>query len=146
MCEATTATADGPGERKQSFYRLVWRDGVNPMALQGTIIPQYVKCGKRGCRCEHGVLHGPYTYHLWEERGRTRKRYVRPEDAEIAKAMIDRRRDNQRVRRDAELERALAWRDLKAAVRRGRLETALLFRQVRELIQLQKAWTKAGLM
>ena len=71
MNETQTAESGRPVEHKQSFYCLAWRDGTEPVALQGTLIPQYVRCGKPGCKCEHGALHGPYLYHLWEERGLT---------------------------------------------------------------------------
>jgi hypothetical protein len=35
-----------------------------------------VRCGKQGCRCFDGYLHGPYWYAYWSENGRTRSRYV----------------------------------------------------------------------
>jgi len=43
---------------------------------------EHVRCGKRGCKCAAGSLHGPYWYAYWFEKGRTRSRYVgkrRPE-------------------------------------------------------------------
>jgi hypothetical protein len=30
--------------------------------LQGTLLHQHRRCGKPGCRCADGELHGPYTY------------------------------------------------------------------------------------
>lgn len=36
---------------------------------------QGVKCGKPGCKCSHGKLHGPYWYEFWREDGKVRKRY-----------------------------------------------------------------------
>src|ERR1700733_8299490 len=30
--------------------------------LPGSLVEQYRKCGKEGCRCTQGELHGPYTY------------------------------------------------------------------------------------
>jgi hypothetical protein len=30
--------------------------------LPGTLVEQHRKCGKEGCRCTQGELHGPYTY------------------------------------------------------------------------------------
>lgn len=35
-----------------------------------------VRCGKEGCKCAEGELHGPYWYAWWSERGRTKSRYV----------------------------------------------------------------------
>src|ERR1700733_552407 len=30
--------------------------------LPGSLVEQYRKCGKEGCRCTQGELHGPYAY------------------------------------------------------------------------------------
>jgi hypothetical protein len=30
--------------------------------LSGTLVGQRRRCGKEGCRCTQGELHGPYTY------------------------------------------------------------------------------------
>ena len=35
-----------------------------------------VRCGKQGCRCADGELHGPYWYAYWSENGKTRSQYV----------------------------------------------------------------------
>jgi len=35
-----------------------------------------VRCGKKGCKCADGELHGPYWYAYWTEGGRTRSQYV----------------------------------------------------------------------
>lgn len=35
-----------------------------------------VRCGKKGCKCADGKLHGPYWYAYWLEGGKTRSRYV----------------------------------------------------------------------
>lgn len=45
--------------------------------LQGSLQPQFVKCGKAGCRCLRGELHGPYWRRYWREDGRTNSEYVR---------------------------------------------------------------------
>ena len=37
---------------------------------------EYVRCGKKGCRCGRGERHGPYTYKYWREGARVRKAYV----------------------------------------------------------------------
>lgn len=47
----------------------------------GCVVREYIKCGKRNCHCASGTTHGPYNYLLWRERGRLRKRYLRPEEA-----------------------------------------------------------------
>lgn len=45
-------------------------------ALQGSLQPEWKKCGKSVCRCAGGDLHGPYFYRRWREDGRQRKVYV----------------------------------------------------------------------
>jgi hypothetical protein len=47
-----------------------------PKTLPGAVVQQYVRCGKPGCRCAQGALHGPYSYRKWREGGRQRKAYV----------------------------------------------------------------------
>ena len=58
-----------------------------PDKLPGTVLPQYVRCGTRGCHCARGELHGPYWYHFWHEDGyKLRKQYVRKADLEAVRA------------------------------------------------------------
>jgi hypothetical protein len=35
-----------------------------------------VRCGKKGCKCVDGNLHGPYWYAYWTEKGKTRSQYI----------------------------------------------------------------------
>jgi hypothetical protein len=49
---------------------------VGGQAVTYTFRQEYVKCGKKGCRCAAGEGHGPYTYKYWKEGGRLRKAYV----------------------------------------------------------------------
>jgi hypothetical protein len=35
-----------------------------------------IKCGKKGCRCTRGELHGPYWYAYYRENGRMRCEYM----------------------------------------------------------------------
>ena len=51
-----------------------------PKMTKGSVHAQWVKCGKPGCRCARGELHGPYFYLFWRENGRLRKKYVRRSD------------------------------------------------------------------
>jgi hypothetical protein len=45
--------------------------------LRGVVLTQGRRCGKPGCRCARGELHGPYTYFsLGREGGRGRLVYV----------------------------------------------------------------------
>src|SRR5438067_4165830 len=43
--------------------------------LQGSVLSQGRRCGKEGCRCARGELHGPYVY-LSLGRGRAESRLV----------------------------------------------------------------------
>jgi hypothetical protein len=56
--------------------------------LFGSLLTQGRKCGKEGCRCAAGELHGPYVYvTLRKPRGRGGLLYV---PAELADAVRDR--------------------------------------------------------
>lgn len=58
-----------------------------PDKLPGTVLPQYVRCGTRGCHCARGELHGPYWYRFWHEDGyKLRRQYVRKADLEAVRA------------------------------------------------------------
>jgi hypothetical protein len=45
---------------------------------EGAIVFQkeWVRCGKHGCRCAEGKLHGPYWYSYQREGGKVKSRYV----------------------------------------------------------------------
>jgi hypothetical protein len=53
-----------------------------PKTLLGVVCAQWRKCGKAGCRCARGDLHGPYFARFWRQGGRLRKAYVRKADVE----------------------------------------------------------------
>jgi hypothetical protein len=62
--------------------------------ISGSVVEQGRRCGKEGCRCASGELHGPYTYVvLPRAAGRTRTVYVpaAAADAVRAGAVIDNR-------------------------------------------------------
>ena len=45
--------------------------------LRGSLVSQHRRCGKEGCRCSRGELHGPYTYvSLPSAAGAARLRYL----------------------------------------------------------------------
>ena len=45
-------------------------------ALPGSVQLRFVRCGKPGCRCARGAVHGPFYKRVWREDDRTRARYV----------------------------------------------------------------------
>jgi hypothetical protein len=57
---------------------------ADPQAsLEGSLVSQMRRCGKEGCRCAQGELHGPYVY-LSISRGADRRLlYVPAELAEV---------------------------------------------------------------
>jgi hypothetical protein len=44
--------------------------------VSGSLVEQYVTCGKPRCRCTRGQKHGPLYYLYWKEPGRSRSLYV----------------------------------------------------------------------
>jgi hypothetical protein len=45
------------------------------------ICRQYRKCGKAGCKCNRGALHGPYFFYFYRVDGKLKKSYIRKADA-----------------------------------------------------------------
>lgn len=55
-------------------------------AISGSVVDQGRRCGKEGCRCASGELHGPYTYVVLPRvRGRTPTVYVPSSAAEAVR-------------------------------------------------------------
>ena len=73
----------------------------------GTVCQQWVRCGRAGCRCSRGELHGPYSYLFWREGGRVRKRYVPRAQAPAVQVACVERRERERI---ARREKLIAWR------------------------------------
>ncbi len=71
-----------------------------PKMLPGAVCRQWKRCGKPGCRCAHGALHGPYHYRFWREGGRLRKAYVKSADVPAVRAACDDYRERQRLFRE----------------------------------------------
>src|SRR5262245_53252546 len=54
--------------------------------ISGSVVEQGRRCGKEGCRCARGELHGPYTYVVLPRlEGRTRTVYVPASAAEAVR-------------------------------------------------------------
>lgn len=75
-----------------------------PEPLPGAVCAQYVRCGRPGCKCAKGELHGPYYYRFYRERGRQHKAYVRPSDLDAVRAACEARRARRRESREAMVE------------------------------------------
>ncbi len=61
-----------PQKARQQFRALA---RLLPL-LRGSLVEQYVSCGKPRCRCRRGQKHGPLYYLYWKEQGRSRSLYV----------------------------------------------------------------------
>jgi hypothetical protein len=70
-----------------------------PKTLPGVVCQQMVRCGKLGCKCQRGILHGPYFYRFWREGGRLRKQYVPRPQLQLVRQLCLRRQLEQRERR-----------------------------------------------
>jgi len=62
--------------------------------LRGALVDQRRRCGKEGCRCTRGELHGPYTYlatsrTIDRSRGRSRLLYVPAALVELVRRRVD---------------------------------------------------------
>ncbi|MEA4883773.1 MAG: DUF6788 family protein [Clostridia bacterium] len=51
---------------------------------------KYRKCGKPGCKCTHGELHGPVLYISRRVEGKTRYDYVPKDRGDLAKVLVGR--------------------------------------------------------
>src|SRR3954468_5439374 len=57
-------------------------------SLEGSLVSQMRRCGKEGCRCAQGELHGPYVY-LSVSRGSDRRPlYVPAQLAEVCSSHV----------------------------------------------------------
>ena len=53
-----------------------FRETLPKASPAGSLHLEWKRCGRGNCRCSRGLLHGPYLYHHWRERGRQKKAYV----------------------------------------------------------------------
>lgn len=45
--------------------------------LKGSVVKKYKACGKGGCKCTKGELHGPFYYLTYKEEGKTKMIFLR---------------------------------------------------------------------
>ncbi len=62
------------------------KDSKELEPLEGEVCPQFIRCGKPGCRCQYDKPHGPYHYRIWREGTRVRKVYVKATEVEAVRA------------------------------------------------------------
>jgi hypothetical protein len=86
-------------ELRAERQRLAGEIGDGEATLHGTLIKQGRRCGKEGCRCTRGELHGPYLYlALPREGGRSRLVYVPAQLAEAVERRIQATAQQEAVR------------------------------------------------
>jgi hypothetical protein len=88
------------------------------------LVFDYKSCGKAGCCCQRGELHGPYVYLRWREGRRQRRRYVPVAEVDAVQTIIARRRWDRVIERDAFADDLALWRRLTALRRRLDAELA----------------------
>ena len=78
------------GQLRSRRQRLAGELGDIGSTLRGTLLHQGRRCGKEGCRCEQGELHGPYLYlSLARQGGRKRLVYVPASLAEVVQRRVE---------------------------------------------------------
>jgi hypothetical protein len=87
-----------------------------PDLLPGYVEARMVKCGKAGCKCSRGELHGPYFYHRTRAASVRSKSYVRLADV-------------RGVRRACQ-----NYRELQAQLREGQETFKALLARAREIL------------
>lgn len=59
--------------------------------LRGSLVTQGRRCGKEGCRCEQGELHGPYVYlSVGRIGGASRLLYIPTELVDVVRRRVER--------------------------------------------------------
>ena len=114
MSAQQARVADSPNQSLPSATETAKTFHKTPALVRHT-----VRCGKPNCRCTVGEGHGPYWILRWREGAFQRRRYVRREDVEAVRAVVERRRRDDREARRAvalavdDLRRMRTWlRDL----------------------------------
>jgi hypothetical protein len=88
--------------------------------IKGEICTQYIRCGKRECKCQRGELHGPYYYHVWRDGARVRKVYVKSVDVEYMRACCRAYRELSRALVEIRGTREDLTRNIKKSLRRSK--------------------------
>jgi hypothetical protein len=76
------------------------------------LVAYRVRCGKQNCRCTGGALHGPYWFLRWREGGRQLRRYVKRDELEAVRAVIEQRQAQERAARLERIRALFALRGL----------------------------------
>jgi len=88
--------------------------------VKGEVCMQFIRCGKRECRCVRGELHGPYYYHVWRDGAKVRKVYVRSENVDYVRACCDAYREFSQALTDVRSTRRELTKNIMKTWRRGK--------------------------
>ncbi|MDD3927739.1 MAG: hypothetical protein PHT33_13895 [bacterium] len=67
--------------------------------VAGSLLKREVRCGKAGCRCEKGELHGPFWYLSQRIEGKTRYTYIPRGRAGVAREKVSEHQRLQELKR-----------------------------------------------
>ena len=76
------------------------------------LLTTWTRCGRATCRCNEGLLHGPYHALHWREGNVQRRRYVRAADVPAVRVILEKRREERRAHRLALALSLRSWRGL----------------------------------
>ena len=73
----------------RKFKRIVKEIKENLFFLPGVVYPLYIKCGKKGCKCERGEKHELW-YVSYTNRGKKHMIFIPKERVKSAKVLVER--------------------------------------------------------
>lgn len=76
------------------------RDLSRKKMLYGSVVKKYKACGKGGCKCTRGALHGPFYYLTYKEEGKTKMIFVKKNLWEVAIKLNNNYRKWRKLRAD----------------------------------------------
>ena len=76
--------------------------------IRGNLVEKYLPCGKEGCKCKEGKLHGPFYYLIYPEGGKQKTLYVRKDKLrEVREGIKAYKRARKTIDKVAEMNRKL---------------------------------------
>ena len=76
--------------------------------IRGSLAEKYLPCGKEGCKCKEGELHGPFYYLIYPEGGKQKTLYIRKDRLnEVREGMKAYKRARKTIDKVAETNRKL---------------------------------------
>ena len=89
--------------------------------LEGSLIEKYIKCGKKDCPCNKGLLHGPYYYIKVNLNGKQVFQYIKkPELEKLLPLYKENREYKKTVAQLNKLEKQI--RHINAVIKRNKIQ------------------------